>query len=166
MQTHKFFGRPFVTRFTLCYWTVVLSVLSVCLSVLSATLVYCGQTVGWLKMKLGMEVSLGHGHIVLDGNPALYSPETARSSLSIFGPCLLWPNNWMDQDSTWYGGKPWPRPHCDRWDCSSPPEKRAQLPILGRHLLWPNSWMDQDEIWHGGRHRPKRHCVRWGPSSP
>jgi len=22
----------------------------------------------------------------------------------IFGPCLLWPNVWMDQDATWYGG--------------------------------------------------------------
>jgi len=30
-----------------------LSVLSVCLPVLSVTLVYCGQTVGWIKMKLG-----------------------------------------------------------------------------------------------------------------
>jgi len=33
-------------------------------------LVYCGQTVGWTKMKLGMEVGLGSGHIVLDGDPA------------------------------------------------------------------------------------------------
>jgi len=37
--------------------------LSVCLSV---TLVYCGQTVGWIKTKLGMEVGLGPGHVVLD----------------------------------------------------------------------------------------------------
>ena len=44
------FGRLFVKRFTLCYWTVVLSV-CLCLSV---TLVYCGQTVGWVKPKLGM----------------------------------------------------------------------------------------------------------------
>ena len=42
----------------------------VCLSVLSVTLVYYGQTVGWIKMKLGMEVGLGPGHIVLDGDPA------------------------------------------------------------------------------------------------
>ena len=21
----------------------------------------------------------------------------------MFGPCLLWPNGWMDQDATWYG---------------------------------------------------------------
>jgi len=42
-----------------------------CLSCLSATLVYCGQTVGWIKIPLGMEVGLGPGHIVLDGDTAL-----------------------------------------------------------------------------------------------
>jgi len=43
-----------------------LSVCSVCL-VLSVTLVYCGKTVGWIKMPLGTEVGLVPGHIVLDG---------------------------------------------------------------------------------------------------
>jgi len=41
----------------------------VCLSVLSSlsvTLVYCGQTVGWIKMKLGTQLGLGPGHIALD----------------------------------------------------------------------------------------------------
>jgi len=55
------FGRPFVKRFALCYQTVV------CLSV---TLVHCGQTVGWIKMKLGTQVGLSPGHIVLHGDPA------------------------------------------------------------------------------------------------
>ena len=67
----------------------VLSCLSVCLSV---TLVYCGQTVGQIKMKLGMLVGLGPGHIVLDGDP---SPQKGHSP-SIFGPCPLWPNGWVD----------------------------------------------------------------------
>ena len=39
-----------------------------CLCVLSVTLVYCGQTVGWIKMKLGTEVGIGPCHIVLDGD--------------------------------------------------------------------------------------------------
>ena len=46
---------------------------SVCLSVLcvlSVTLVHCGQTVGRIKIKLDMQVGLGPGHIVLDGDPA------------------------------------------------------------------------------------------------
>ena len=40
--------------------------------------VYCGQTAGWIKMALGMEVGLGPGHIVLDGNPAPL-PKKAQS---------------------------------------------------------------------------------------
>jgi len=31
--------------------------------------VYCGQTAGWIKMALGVQVGLGPGHIVLDGDP-------------------------------------------------------------------------------------------------
>jgi len=51
-------------------------------------------------MPLGMEVRLGPGHIVLDGNPA--RPPQKGEQPPIFGPCLLWPNGWMDQDATWY----------------------------------------------------------------
>ena len=40
------------------------------MSVLSVTLVYCGQTVRCIKMKLDTEVGLGPGHVVLDGDPA------------------------------------------------------------------------------------------------
>ena len=97
LQSHaenqaSIFGRPFVKRFTLCYQTVVC--LSVCLSVLSVTLLYCGQTVGRIKMKLGVQVGLGPGHIVLDEDPAPPTPK--GHSPAIFGPYLLWPNGWMD----------------------------------------------------------------------
>ena len=55
---------------TVCYQTVVCPFLSCpVLSVLSVTLVYCGQTVRWIKMKLAMHVGLGPGHIILDGDP-------------------------------------------------------------------------------------------------
>jgi len=54
-------GRLFVKRFALRYQTVA------CLVCLSVTLVYCGQTGGWIRMPLGTEVGLGPGHIVLDG---------------------------------------------------------------------------------------------------
>ena len=65
---------------------------------------------------------------------------------------LLWPNGWMDQDATWYGGRPRPRPHCVRWGPSSPERGTAapatfrpmsivakQLPIsaTAELLLWP-----------------------------
>jgi len=36
---------------------------------------------------------------VLDGDPAVL-PKKGRSP-QIFGPCLLWPNGWMDEDGTW-----------------------------------------------------------------
>jgi len=78
-----------------------LSVCPVC------TLVYCGQTVGWIKMKLGMQAGLGPGYTVLDGNPA--PPPPKGHSPPIFGPYMLWPSGWMDQDATWYGGRPRPR---------------------------------------------------------
>jgi len=32
--------------------------------------VHCGQTAGWIKMALGIEVGVGPGHIVLDGDLA------------------------------------------------------------------------------------------------
>jgi len=56
------FWRPFVKRFA-----YAIGPLSVCLSCLSVMLVYCVQTVGRIKMKLGMQVGLGPGHIVLGG---------------------------------------------------------------------------------------------------
>jgi len=40
--------------------------------------VYCGQTVGWIKIKLGMETGLGPGKIVLDGDPVLPTPKRAH----------------------------------------------------------------------------------------
>jgi len=45
-----FFGQPFVKWLAVCCRTVVC--LSVCLC-MSVTLVYCGQTVGWIRMPLG-----------------------------------------------------------------------------------------------------------------
>ena len=62
-------------------------VLSVCLSVcLSAIFVYCGQTVGWIKMKLGMEVGLCLGHFVLDRDLA---PLPKRGTYPSFRPMSI-----------------------------------------------------------------------------
>ena len=109
--------RPFVKRFALCYRTVGCAV---CMSVLSVRLVYCGRTVGWIRMPLGAEIGLGPGHIVLDGNPAPLPQEGAQ--LPISGPCLLWPNGWTNQNATWYGRTSRPRRHCVTWG------PRAQQP--------------------------------------
>jgi len=72
-----------------------------------------GQTAGWNKMPLGMEVGLGPGDFVFDGDPA--DPKKRHSSTQfLVGPCPLWPNGWMDQDATWYRGTSWPRRCCVR----------------------------------------------------
>jgi len=82
-------------------------------------------------MKLGTQVGLGPGHIVLDGDPA---PLPKGAEPLNFRPIyLLWPNGWMDQDATWYGGRPRPRRLCvidgdpavssPKWGRSPPPTK-------------------------------------------
>ena len=63
--------------------------LSVCPNCLSVTLVYCGKTVGWIKVKLGMQVGLGPGHIVSDGDPA---PPPKKGHIYILRPVRpIWP---------------------------------------------------------------------------
>ena len=56
----------------------------VCLSV---TLVYCGQTVEWIEMKLGMEVGLCPGHIALLGDTA--PQEKGAQQPQRFGSCIV-----------------------------------------------------------------------------
>jgi len=85
-------------------------------------------------MPLGMEVGLGPGDFVFSGTQ-LPQKKGHTHPHTIFGPCLLWPNGWMDEDATWYGSKPRPRPHSVRRGPSSP-AKRAQQPLP---TLWPMS---------------------------
>jgi len=92
--------------------------------------VHCDQMAGWIKVALGTEVGLGPRHIVLDGDPALLLKKTAEAPL-IFGPLLLWPNGWMHQDASWYGGRPQPRRLCVRWGPSPPPQKGVEPIIFG-----------------------------------
>ena len=89
--THYFVGIIF-----LYFWVTVCKTvhpmlsdrcLSFCLSCLCVTLVYCGQTVQWLKNKLGMEVGLGPGHIVLDGDPAPLIKKGQQPQFSVHVCC-------------------------------------------------------------------------------
>jgi len=129
--------------------------------------VCCGQMAGWIKMTLGMEVGLGPGDTVLDVLDAS-SPSPKRAQPPIFGPYLLWPNGWMDQDATWQGGRPQPKRHCVRWGPSSPFPNRG----LGRSPLFlayvycgqMAGWIKMALVWRQAS--AQRRCVRWGPSSP
>ena len=117
-------------------------------------------------MLFGTDVGLGLRDIVLHGDPD--PPPLNGHSPPIFGQCSLWPNDWMDKDGTWYGGRPRPRRLCDGWG-SSYPQKRGHThlhPIFGPCLLWPNGWMDEDATLYGSRPRLRPHCARRRPSSP
>ena len=76
-------------------------------------------------MKLGVEAGLDPGHIVLDRDPA----PSKKGHSPLFRPCLLRPNGWMDQNATWYRGRPRPRWHCVRWGPAPghrpPPSKKG-----------------------------------------
>jgi len=68
--------------------------------------------------------------------------QKGHSPHPIFGPCLLWPNGWKNQDATSYGGKPRPRRRCVGLGSQLHLE-RAQPPVFGPCLLWPKGWMDR-----------------------
>jgi len=79
---------------------------------------------------LGIEVDLGPGHIVLDGDPVPL-PKKGQSPPPIFGQFLLWPNvcavciNY--QDTIWYGGNL--GPGYDVFNgVAAPPPKRGTTP--------------------------------------
>jgi len=88
---------------------------------------------------------------------------------------VLWPNGCMNQDETWYSGRPRFRPHCVRWGPSYRYGKGHSSPytfenygrrlcvhiIVGPCLSWPHGWMDHDETWHG-----LGHIVLDGDSAP
>ena len=120
--------------------------------------VYCGQTAAWIKMPLSSEVGLGPGDIVLDGDPSSPLPKKVGGQQHPhFLAHVLWPNGWMDQDATWYGGRPRPWPHCVRWGLLSPKGHTANF----RPMSWPNGWLDQGSRCHlAGRQlsRPRRQC--------
>ena len=152
---------------------------------LSVPLVYCGQTVGWIKMKLGMEVGLSPSYIVLDSDPPKRGTLAQPPHFSV-RPCLLWPNGWMDQLPLGMEVRLGPG-HAVKWGAKghsppifgpsllwivldgdpAPPKRSTAPPLLfGSCVLLPNGWMDQDATWYGGGPQPRPHCVKWAPSSP
>jgi len=66
-------------------------------------------------MKLGTEVGLGAGHIVLDWNQA---PQEGHSSGPHFSAHMFCGETagWVKIPLTWYGGRPQPRKHCVIWE--------------------------------------------------
>jgi len=61
-----------------------------CLSVLSVTFVHCSQTVGRIKIKLFMQVGLGPGNIVLDGDQAPPPPKGTAPNFRSISVAAKW----------------------------------------------------------------------------
>ena len=103
-----FFWRPAIYVTSLCYCFMLLAnkLMKINCPVCNVGVLWPN---GWTDHDLGMQVGLGPGHIVLDGDPR-----------------ISWPNGWMDQDATWYGDRPQPRPHCVRWGPSWPLPERGR----------------------------------------
>ena len=83
---------------------------------------YCGQMAAWIKMSLGMELGLGPARRLCVRRGPRPLPKRGRSP-QIFGPCLLRPNGWIDED------RPQPRLLCVTWRPSPSPTKRGRSPL-------------------------------------
>ena len=146
------FGRPFVKRYR-----PVLSDRCPVLSCLSVTLVFYGQTVGRIEIKLGMQVGLGAGHIVLGGDQAPPAPKGHSPQFSAHiccGQMAAWVKMPLGMEIGLGRGD-----FVLDGDPAPLPKKGRSPEIFGPCLLWLNGWMDQDGTWHGCRPHPRRLCV-------
>jgi len=57
----------------------------------------------------------------------------------IFGPCLLWPNDCMDEDKSWHGGRQRTCPYCAR--STLLPSTKGHTPNF-RPMLFVAKWLD------------------------
>jgi len=95
------------------------------------------------------------------------SPEKKSYPPPIFGPCLLWPNGWIDRDATWHGGINFDPSDVVLEGVAAPPEK-GHSPQFSVHVHCGQTaiGMKTSLNWYGSRPRPRAHCIRRGPSSP
>jgi len=126
-------------------------------------------------MKLGMQVGLGPGHIVLDRDSAPLPKKgwSPRFSAHVgCGQMAAWIKISLDMKES-LGPSEW---LCVRWGPAPRPQTggRAPHPIFVPCLLWPNSWMHQDAILYVGRPQPSWPCLmgtqlprkKWHSSHP
>jgi len=147
---YKFFGRPFVKRFALCYRTVVLSVLS-------------DYDVGalWPNAWMDQDETWHAGrprhwpHCVRWGpsSPSPYFQPICCSQMAGWIKIPVGRKVGLSPSDIVLDGNPAP-----------PPQKGGGAPNF-RPMSIVVRWLD-DATWHGGRSRPRPHWAKWGPSSP
>jgi len=134
-------------------WSTVCKTVRPMLSVGSLSVTWCiwgGQTVGCIKMKLGME----HGgrsqpRPRVRWGPS--SPTPKRGQSPNFWPICGQTCSSVDQDAAPLGMEV----GLDRSDIvldGHPPplpKTGAEPTIFAPYLLWPNGWMNQDATWYG-----------------
>jgi len=95
-------------------------------------------------MSLGMEVGLGPGHTVLNGDLAPLPKKGAEPP--IFGPSCGQTAGWIKMPLSMEVGLG-PGHIVLDGNPAPPLPKGHSPPIFGPYLLWPNGWMDQDVTW-------------------
>jgi len=119
--------------------------------------------VGRIKMKLGTQVGLSPGHIVLHGDPGPPPSKPQRGTAPQFAAHIC-----CGQMAGWIKMPLGRKVGLDPSDIVldgiqlTPPQKGG--PIFGPYLLWPNGCMDQDATLYGGR--PRCHIVVDGDPAP
>jgi len=123
----------------------------------SVTCMYCGQTVRRIKMKLGMQVGLGPGYIVLDGNPApppLFSAHICCDQMAAWINMSLGMEQGLGPGDFVLDGDPAP-----------PSPKGAEPPDFRPMYIVATRLHGSYASWYADRPYPKWHCIRWGPKS-
>jgi len=126
----------------------------------------CSQMAAWIKMSLGMELGLGQGDFVLDGDhapppqkaaePPKFSAHVYCGQMAGWMTLVLGMQVGLSQGDFVLDGHP--SPLTKRW---------AEHPQnFDPCLLRPNGWMNEAGTWHEGGPQPRRLCVKWRPSLP
>jgi len=89
-------------------------------------------------MPLDTEVGLGLCDTAFAVDPAT-PRKKAHPPYPIFGPCLLWPNGWMDEDAACYGSIDLGRDHFVLDGVPASAKGAQHPPSLFGHVLWPRS---------------------------
>ena len=124
--------------------------------------VRCGQTTGWTKIALGMEVGLGPGDCVRWGPsyPGTMPGTEGTPTTTQFWTMFIVAKR-MDEDATWYGGRPRHRPHCSRRGPSSARNGHSSPPpIFSAHVYCGHGHPSQLLLSSCTNGRPKIDCTR------
>ena len=131
---------------------------SVCLSCLSVAFVHCGQTVGWIKMKLGMgphPTQCGQGRgLYLRAKFHLDPSNRLATEHQRYRQDSLDRTDRQDRETD-NGLIAWREPFCKRSAKNGSPIGPLSvlsvcvsvcLSVCNVGVVWPNGWMDQDVI--------------------